>query len=225
MEWCYRALEAQGIRTADRTLREAIVDFQRARGLRPDGIVGPMTLREVWGCALPSPMLIVERARAAAAWMPPVVYSMKTNTGLGESWCAPAHQGYPTGDCSDFVCHCLGIPKAQEDDGAVLPRRGNREVRWLGSGALLTQGNIGRRVELHDAQPGDVIGYPAGAGIKVGHVEIVVEAEAERIVTIGCSSSGRQHGATGSAIVQMRRETLWRRTGAWCIRPRWNDCH
>ena len=188
---------------------------QCALGVVSDGVAGQKTLSALWKRSPPQADEVVGRAFAALDW-PRVTYSMSANTGLGERWLTDSGDAPKTGDCSDFACHCLGLPKDQTA-GRVAPLvRG--EV-WLGADALAGDA-IGPRMPLAEARPGDLVVYAgAWAGGKrtaIGHVEVCVEARDGRVWTVGCASSNRP-----SAIVRADKTALWRRKGAAAVRPRW----
>lgn len=199
--------------------REAIVRaWQESRGLTADGWPGSGTLSALWSKHKPSADDIVAAARAALDW-PPVVYSMGRNTGMGESWLPDNSAGYETGDCSDFVCHCLGVPKDQTNGQRIT----TGAPVWLGADAIAT-GHIGQPRPLADTQPGDLVVYPGmwerGERVSIGHVEVCVEVVDGRIVTIGCASSNNRKYGNG-AIAKADKTDLWRRKGAVAVRPWW----
>lgn len=199
--------------------REAIVRaWQESRGLTADGWPGSGTLSALWSKHKPSADDIVAAARAALDW-PPVVYSMGRNTGMGESWLPDLNLGYETGDCSDFVCHCLGVPKRQTGGQRVV----TGEPIWLGADAI-ADGHIGTPRLLAEAAPGDLIVYPGkwerGERVSIGHVEVCVEVAGGRIITIGCASSNNRKYGNG-AIAKADKTDLWRKKGAVAVRPWW----
>jgi len=201
------------------TSRDSIVTtWQEMRGLRPDGWPGSKTLAALWMRHKPTAEDVVEAARFALDW-PPVVYSMKRNTGMGESWLPDNSKGYQTGDCSDFACHCLGVPK----DQTGASRLATAEPIWLGADAIAS-GHIGRTLQLAAARPGDIVAYPGkwerGERVAVGHVEVCVEVDGDRIITIGCASSNNRKYGNG-AIARADKTDLWRRKGAVAVRPWW----
>jgi len=184
-------------------------------GLKADGIAGPRTLARLW---LDAPMdagRVIVRARSALQW-PAVRYSMSENTGLGESWLSDMDAATKTGDCSDFVCHCLGLPKDQTHGLASPLIRG---AVWLGADAI-AGGAVGPGLPLAEARPGDIIVYAGrwerGERVAVGHVEVCVEVIGDRVWTVGCASSNKP-----SAIQRADKTSLWRRKGAVAVRPRW----
>ena len=201
------------------TREDVVTAWQRSNDLKPDGWPGNGTLSTLWGRHKPSADDIVAAARAALDW-PPVVYSMARNTGMGESWLPDLDRGYETGDCSDFACYCLGIPKDQMQGLATVASARN----WLGSDAIAA-GRIGRTFPLADARHGDIIVYPGkafrGERIAIGHVEVCVEVDGDRIITIGCASSNDRKYGNG-AIAKADKTDLWRRKGAVAVRPWWN---
>ncbi len=202
----------------DGTREDIVRAWQQSRGLTADGWPGAATLSALWRVTKPGPDEIVAAARAALDW-PPVTYSMSRNTGMGESWLPDLDRGYETGDCSDFACHCLGVPKDQTRDYGVTV--GMRSV-WLGADAIAV-GHIGQPFSLTEARPGDLIVYPGrwerGERVAIGHVEVCVEVDGGRIITIGCSSGASRRG---NAIARQDRTALWRRKGASAVRPWWN---
>jgi hypothetical protein len=205
-------------------VEELVTAWQRANGLTPDGWPGNATLSLLWSKHKPSADGIVAAARAALDW-PPVTYSMSRNTGMGESWLPDNGAGYATGDCSDFACHCLGVPKNQTNGQRIT----TGAPVWLGADAIAS-GHIGHPRPLADTQPGDLIVYPGkwerGERVAIGHVEVCFEVRGGRIVTIGCASSnGRRrsrYDQPGSAIARADKTDLWRRKGAVAVRPWWN---
>jgi hypothetical protein len=204
--------------------REGIVRvWQQAHDLKPDGWPGSRTLAALWSKHKPMAEDVVEAARIALGWAP-VTYSMKRNTGMGESWLPDPRVGYETGDCSDFVCDCLGIPKDQTHGLVTM----NAAKVWLGADAIAA-GHIGEAHPLAEARPGDLIVFAGrwerGERVAIGHVEVCVEVCRDRIVTIGCASSnGRRrsrYDQPGSAIAAADKTDRWRRKGAVAVRPWW----
>lgn len=195
-----------------------VTAWQSANGLKADGWPGSGTLSALWSKHKPSAKDIVAAANAALDW-PPVTYSMKRNTGLGESWLPDLDLGYETGDCSDFACHCLGVPKAQTNGQRITVAA----PVWLGADAIAS-GHIGDLHALAKARPGDLIVYPGkwvrGERIAVGHVEVCVEVNGDRIITIGCASSNNRKYGRG-AIAKANKTDLWRRKDAVAVRPWW----
>ena len=201
------------------TDEELVTAWQSHHGLKPDGWPGSKTLAALWMLHTPTAEDVVAAARAALAW-PAVAYSMKRNTGLGESWLPDLGTGYETGDCSDFACHCLGIPKDQTDGLATA----DRSRVWLGADAIALE-RIGKAHPLTEARPGDLIVYGGkwerGERVAVGHVEVCVEIDERRIITIGCASSNHLRNANRSAIDARDKTDLWRRKKAVAVRPWW----
>jgi hypothetical protein len=209
-------------RTVSGDCREDTVKaWQQDHGLKPDGWPGSKTLATLWMRHKPTAKDVVEAARFALGW-PPVAYSMTRNTGMGESWLPDMRVGYETGDCSDFACHCLGIPKDQTN-GRVTMRAALASV-WLGADAIYG-GHIGKVLPLAEARPGDLIVYGGkwerGERVAVGHVEVCVAIEDGNIITIGCASSNHKHNAKRSAIAMRDKTDRWRRKGAVAVRPWW----
>lgn len=205
------------------TSRESIVTtWQEVRGLKPDGWPGNRTLATLWSKHKPTAKDVVEAAYFALNWAP-VAYSMKRNTGMGESWLPDPRVGYETGDCSDFVCHCLGVPKGQARDYGIA-----LASVWLGADAIALE-RVGKAHPLSEARPGDLIVYGGkwerGERVAVGHVEVCVEFLADavdfEIITIGCASSNHRHNDQRSAIAERDKTDLWRRKGAVAVRPWW----
>jgi len=198
---------------------DVVTAWQRANSLKPDGWPGNATLSALWSRNKPSADDIVAAARAALDW-PPVTYSMSRNTGMGESWLPDNGAGYATGDCSDFACHCLGVPKNQTNGQRIT----TGAPVWLGADAIAS-GHIGHPRPLADTQPGDLIVYPGkwerGERVAIGHVEVCFEVRGGRIVTIGCASSNARVYGHG-AIAEADKTDLWRRKGAVAVRPWWN---
>jgi len=200
--------------------REDIVTaWQQDHGLKPDGWPGSKTLAALWHAHKPTAEDVVAAARAALGWGR-TTYSMARNTGMGESWLPDPRVGYETGDCSDFVCDCLGIPKNQTDGLATTGGSG----RWLGADAIAA-GHIGEAHPLAEARPGDLIVFAGrwerGERVAIGHVEVCVEVYEGRIFTIGCASSNHRHNAKRSAIAERDKTDLWKRKGAVAVRPWW----
>ena len=203
---------------------DAVTAWQRANDVTPDGWPGNGTLSLLWSKHKPSADDIVAAARAALDW-PPVTYSMARNTGMGESWLPDLDRGYETGDCSDFACHCLGIPKNQMRGFATVASA----FTWLGADAI-SAGHIGQPRPLADTQPGDLVVFSGkwerGERVAIGHVEVCVEVRGDRIITIGCASSnGRRrsrYDQPGSAIAAADKTDRWRRKSAVAVRPWWN---
>jgi hypothetical protein len=200
------------------TREDLVTTWQEMSGLRPDGWPGSKTLATLWMRHKPTAEGVVEAARAALDW-PAVVYSMKRNTGMGESWLPDPSAGYETGDCSDFVCNCLGIPKDQTRNYGVA-----LASVWLGADAI-EAGHLGQARPLSEARPGDLIVYGGrwerGERVAVGHVEVCVEVDEGRIITIGCASSNHLRNAKRSAIAKLDKTDLWRRKKAVAVRPWW----
>jgi len=201
------------------TSRDSIVTaWQEVHGLKPDGWPGSKTLATLWMRHKPTAEDVVEAARAALAW-PAVTYSMSRNTGLGESWLPDPSAGYETGDCSDFVCNCLGIPKDQTHGYGVA-----LASVWLGADAI-EAGHLGQARPLAEARPGDLIVYGGrwerGERVAIGHVEVCVAIDKGRIITIGCASSNCKHNTKRSAIAQLDKTDRWRRKNAVAVRPWW----
>jgi hypothetical protein len=198
---------------------DVVTAWQRANSLKPDGWPGNATLSALWSRNKPSADDIVAAARAALDW-PPVTYSMSRNTGMGESWLPDNGAGYATGDCSDFACHCLGVPKNQTNGQRIT----TGAPVWLGADAIAS-GHIGHPRPLADTQPGDLIVYPGkwerGERVAIGHVEVCFEVRGGRIVTIGCASSNARVYGHG-AIAEADKTDRWRRKSAVAVRPWWN---
>jgi len=194
---------------------EIVRAYQLAVGLMVDGVAGPRTLARLWLDAPLQAADVVERALAALQW-PAVRYSMSENTGLGESWLPDMDAAPQTGDCSDFACHCSGIPKDQTKGLAAPHVRG---AVWLGADAIAGDA-VGERLPLDQARPGDLIVYAGrwerGERVAIGHVEVCVEVAGGRVWTVGCASSNKP-----SAIQRVDKTALWRRKGAVAVRPRW----
>lgn len=200
--------------------REDIVTaWQLAHDLKADEWPGSKTLATLWQAHKPTAEDVAKAARAALAW-PAVTYSMSRNTGLGESWLPDLATGYETGDCSDFACHCLGIPKNQMGGLATV----DRAKVWLGADAIAA-GHIGEAHLLAEARPGDLIVFAGrwerGERVAIGHVEVCVEANDGRIITIGSASSNHKHTTKRSAIAELDKTDRWRRKGAVAVRPWW----
>jgi uncharacterized protein (TIGR02594 family) len=117
-----------------RATRAAVVRFQRSRGLEPDGIVGPKTLRAL-GAVTPS--------KGPAIEPPPAWYEIaKAKLGLHESrnntsllaWLRS--DGRTLGDpsrlpwCGDFVETCLALSLPDE----ILPGNPYLARNWLKAG-------------------------------------------------------------------------------------------
>ncbi len=206
---------------AEQTVSADEADFikqaQAALGVKADGIAGQKTLSAAWLMSPPQAAEVVARAQAALSW-PRLTYSMTRNTGLGERWLPDPDDAPATGDCSDFVAHCLAMPKDQTQ-GLSLPLV-RRQV-WLGADALGTDA-IGSPWSLTEAQPGDIVVYQGrwerGERVSIGHVEICVDVDVDagKIWTVGCASGNRP-----GAIARADKTALWRRKGASVIRPRW----
>ena len=198
---------------------DVVTAWQRANSLKPDGWPGNATLSALWSRNKPSADDIVAAARAALDW-PPVTYSMSRNTGMGESWLPDNGAGYATGDCSDFACHCLGVPKNQTNGQRIT----TGAPVWLGADAIAS-GHIGHPRPLADTQPGDLIVYPGkwerGERVAIGHVEVCFEVRGGRIVTIGCASSNARVYGHG-AIAEADKTSRWSRKQAVAVRPWWN---
>lgn len=208
--------------------RERVVKlWQQAHMLLADGHPGPQTLRALWERHRPSADRVSQRALEALKW-PKLRYSMidTADATLGKAWWPAATLSHKAGDCSDFICHVLGVPKAVTERGRTL---------YLGSDRLLS-GGVGSvplvRHELADARVGDIVGFPSiwrdGKRVRVGHVGIVVASVVlggkHEITTVDCSSSG--YAKTGNALRRMERVTrsggcLWAALGGWVMRPAW----
>jgi hypothetical protein len=204
---------------AGNSREDAVRAWQQAHDLKPDGWPGSKTLAALWMLHTPTAEDVVAAARAALAW-PAVAYSMSRNTGMGESWLPDPGTGYETGDCSDFVCNCLGIPKDQTDGPAAK----YAAKVWLGADAIAA-GHIGEAHPLAEARPGDLIVFAGrwdrGERVAIGHVEVCIEVDEGRIITIGCASSNYKHNRQRSAIAQLDKTDRWRRKGAVAVRPWW----
>jgi len=221
-----RAIElmAKSVGGSPHTREQLVRAWQLRHGLKADGWPGSKTLATLWGKHKPTAEDVVAAARAALAW-PAVTYSMKRNTGMGESWLPDPHVGYETGDCSDFACHCVGIPKDQTRGLATVASA----FTWVGADSI-SAGHIGQARPLADTQPGDLVVFPGkwerGERVAIGHVEVCVEVRGDRIVTVGCASSnGRRksrYDQTGSAIAAADKTDRWRRKSAVAVRPWWN---
>jgi|DEB0MinimDraft_3_1074331.scaffolds.fasta_scaffold00106_4 hypothetical protein len=217
-------LMRRDLKRMDDTREDIVRAWQQSRGLTADGWPGSATLSALWSQNRPSADDIVAAARAALDW-PPVTYSMSRNTGLGESWLPDLARGHETGDCSDFACHCLGIPKDQTRGLATVASA----FTWVGADSI-SAGHIGQARPLADTQPGDLVVFPGkwerGERVAIGHVEVCVEVRGDRIVTVGCASSnGRRksrYDQTGSAIAAADKTDRWRRKSAVAVRPWWN---
>jgi hypothetical protein len=198
---------------------DAVTAWQRANDVKPDGWPGNGTLSLLWSKHKPSADDIVAAARAALDW-PTVTYSMSKNTGMGESWLPGLTRGYKTGDCSDFGCNCLGVPKNQTGGQRIT----TGAAVWLGADAIAS-GHIGEPRPLVEARPGDLIVFAGkwerGERVAIGHVEVCVEVCRDRIVTIGCASSNARVYGHG-AIAEADKTDRWRRKSAVAVRPWWN---
>lgn len=199
--------------------REAIVlAWQAQQGLQADGWPGATTMSALWAAHRPGAHDVVAAATAALDW-PSVVYSMSQNTGMGESWVPDVDGGYRTGDCSDFACACLGVPKAQ----TAAQRMTTGAAVWLGADAIAS-GHVGEPRPLADASAGDLIVFAGrwerGERVAIGHVEVCVEVRDGRIWTIGCASSNARTYGRG-AIAKADKTARWRRMGAVAVRPWW----
>jgi hypothetical protein len=205
--------------------KEAVVRaYQRTVGLPEDGWPGGQTMSRLWQDHKRAPGEIVLAAKRALDW-PGTEYSQSKNLGLGESWMEEGP--FDAGDCSDFACHCLGIPKVQFKKRGVLMPHWRADKQWLGA-AVIASGAIGNPRPWMDALPGDLVAY-GGDG---AHVEVVVDVSLRGthralLQTIGCSHSteagslktiGRRH-----AIASRDRTSLWGRKNAVVVTPWWNE--
>lgn len=186
-----------------------------AGGLTADGVAGPKTMRALWMRHRPSPGHVIIRAQAAAAQWWDCIYSMPRSQG-GAGWMADMDP-LAACDCSGFICHVLGLPKARHLHGFGPLDLGS-------DGLLAGADHLLLRHDLDEAQPGDIVGWPSiwvnggrkrVEGGRVGHVEIVSATADGRIWTIGCASSNRP------AVAAADKTALWRRQGAWVMRPSW----
>lgn len=202
----------------DGTREDIVRVWQQSRGLTADGWPGNATLSALWSQNKPSADDIVAAARAALDW-PPVTYSMSRNTGMGESWLPDLSRGYDTGDCSDFACYCLGVPKNQTGGQRIT----TGAAVWLGADAIAS-GHIGEPRPLVEARPGDLIVFAGkwerGERVAIGHVEVCVEVCGDRIVTIGSASSNARVYGHG-AIAEADKTSRWSRKQAVAVRPWW----
>lgn len=187
-------------------LGSTVEEAQAVLGVKPDGIIGPKTLRALWLRAKPDTATIVKRARLAIFW-PDVTYRLGKG---GWRWLPDGPDPEPECDCSGFVAHVLGLPRDQADETVGGPS-------WVETTALVRDGRgpqrLVRALPLADAQPGDLVCYGDSGG--QGHVGIVVERNGARIITVDCSASGDK---TGSAIQRRDRTALWKSKGAVTLR-------
>lgn len=204
--------------------KEAVVRaYQRTVGLPEGGWPGDQTMARLWRDHKRAPGEIVLAAKKALGW-PGTEYGQSKNWGLGESWMEEGP--FDAGDCSDFACHCLGIPKLQLKKRGVLMTHWQTNKQQL-SAAVIASGAIGNPRPWMDALPGDLVAY-GGDG---EHVEVVVAVSLRGthralLQTIGCSHStevgsletiGRRH-----AIASRDRTSLWGRKNAVVVTPWWN---
>lgn len=181
-----------------------------------DGVYGPNTGAAIWRRHQISRGEIVQRALDACIapighW-PSVAYSMRVNSGMGETFYGAGP--YRTGDCSDFAAHCMGLTKKYQrkwygTDGIVSDARGYNQLY--------------EEVEWSDARPGDLVVYPGkyvrGERTQVGHVGVIVEVDGDAIKTVDCASSNKRK--FGSAVAMRDRTALWKRKKAIIARPVW----
>lgn len=203
---------------------ETVEHWQRLNDLAPDGWPGGATLSALWRTQRPDAGVIVHAALDALRWSP-VAYSQTQNVGMGESW-LPDNGPFDAGDCSDFECHCLGVPKKQLGKYGVLVPGWPTDPQWLGAAAFV-DGAIGTPRPWHTAMPGDLIAF----GGREAHVEVVVDVSTNyfkpiRIITVGCSSSSfrasKKRTGVGNAIAKRDRTALWARQNAVVVTPWWN---
>ncbi len=181
-----------------------------------DGIYGPKTGSALWAQHKPRRDDIVERALEACTpatgdW-PAVRYSMRKNTGMGQTYFGDGP--YETGDCSDFAAHCMGLNK-------------HHHRKWFGTDGIVSDAQgynmLYEQVERTSAAPGDLIVYPSkyerGERVSVGHVGVIVEVDGDRVTTVDCASSNRRR--FGSAVAMFDKSELWARKKAIIVRPSW----
>ena len=181
-----------------------------------DGIYGPKTAAALWNLHKPGRDDIVERAlescRPATGTWPVVKYSMRANTGMGETYFGEGP--FATGDCSDFAAHCMGLSK-------------HHKRKWYGTDGIVSDARgynqLYEEVERKAAAPGDLVVYPGryerGERVSIGHVGVIVEVDGERITTVDCASSNRRR--FGSAIAMVDKTEVWDRKNALIARPSW----
>ena len=199
---------------------DIVLAWQTQHGLKADGWPGDSTMASLWHAHQPDAVSVVDAALAALRW-PNVRYSMSENKGMGESWLSDIDAGFSTGDCSDFACYCLGIPKNQTAHRGVIVHHHN--PCWLGADAI-AGGAIGTPLQLDQSQPGDLVVFSGrwerGERVAIGHVEVCVDVKDGRIWTVGCASSNARTYGRG-AIAKADKTARWRRMGAVAVRPWW----
>ncbi len=198
--------------------KEAVVRaYQEEMGLPVDGWPGDDTLSTLWREWQPSPSEIALAAERALEESGKVAYTQGSGGDIGEVW-FPDRIG-TAGDCSDFVCHCLGIPKKQFTRFGALAPGWKADPQWLGA-ANISAGCIGKNRPWTTAAVGDLVAY-GGVG---AHVEVVVGRTTGKsgavLWTIGCSNSSFKN--FGTAIARRNRSGLWGRRNAVAVTPWWN---
>lgn len=126
----------------------AVRDFETARGMMADGIVGPEVYQALMGRAMPE----VSRGAQVGAYRR-IIGMAKQYLGVPYVYGGASPSGF---DCSGFVYYLFGRA------GVSLPR--TADDQYL----------VGRPVAKENLQPGDLVFF-SGDGIEVSHVGIFVQ--------------------------------------------------
>ncbi|MDB5582855.1 MAG: hypothetical protein JWR80_8031 [Bradyrhizobium sp.] len=162
---------------------QAVERYQRANHLTVDGIVGPQTLRAMFGGALVKP----EDSPDAMPWLDEARRLMGTREVSGKAnspvimdWAAQLDIWYPSDDvawCGLFVGHCVGSTMPREAlpvnplgarnwagfgdacdliDGAIASFWRGSKSGWLGHVGIVT-GQTSRTVEIIGGNQSDMV--------------------------------------------------------------------
>lgn len=132
----------------------------------------------------------------------------------GESWYDKAQKRQRVScDCSGFVAWCLRRARSPQPDFGKWWL--STDSIWSDANGILTktrvtQRRLFKRVELSEAQPGDIVVYPdrynaAGKKLGEGHVGILVDVEKRLIVDCSSSRKGIKE-RVGTMFFDMGRE-------------------
>ena len=148
--------------------RQAVLAFQKARGLKPDGVVEEKTFRILTGKKLPSKPAAQANPATGGKNATGILHTALSYRGVKYRFGGATPSGF---DCSGFVMYVYNR------HGVKLPRTADKQYE------------IGRKIRQNDLKPGDLVffeTYEKGAshvGIYQGNGQFV-HASSSRGVTV-----------------------------------------